>query len=102
MGHHQRLRIDGGRIAAGGIAHMTDGRRAGEGFEILVVKHIRHQTGALMQMEGPLVHRSNSGSLLAAVLESIQGSIDAVGGGEAAPLFQRNAEYAALFAVLPG
>ena len=55
-----------------------------------------------MQMEGTLVHRSNSGGLLTAVLESIQGSIDAVGGGEGAALLQCNAEYAALLAVLPG
>ena len=102
MGHHQRLGIDGCGIAAGGIAHMTNGSGAGEGLEILIAKHIRHKAWALMQMEGTLVHRSNSGGLLTAVLESIQGSIDAVGGGEGAALFQCNAEYAALLAVLPG
>ena len=102
MGDDQGLGVDGGGVAAGGIAHMADGCGAGKGLEVPVVEYIGHQSRALVEVELSLIHRGDAGSLLPPVLEGIQGSIDAVGGGKLAALLQGNAEYAALLAVLPG
>ena len=102
MGDHQRLGVDGGGVAAGGIAHVTDGGGAGEGFQILVIEYVRHQSGAFVEVKLTLVHGGDPGGLLTPVLEGIQGSVDAVCGGKGAALLEGNAEYAAFLAVLPG
>ena len=80
VGDQKRLGIFQHGRAGGGVAHMADGHIPLQSGQLLFVKHIRHQTHALVFPDPGAVGNDDAGALLAPVLQGVQSEISQLGG----------------------
>jgi hypothetical protein len=52
--------------AGGGVPGVADGGGAGERLNVVLVKHLRHEAHALVDVDADAVQRRDAGTLLAA------------------------------------
>ena len=62
MGDGDRLRVLAAGIAGGGVAHMTDGHRAGHVVQDVLIEHGADQTGVLMAVDHAVFVYGDTGS----------------------------------------
>ena len=77
---HERLRVLQQRAAAGRVAIVADGGRAGEAAEDLVVEDVGDQSEAAVRQQQVAVGGDDARALLAAVLQGVQAEVGEIGG----------------------
>ena len=71
VGNHERLGVDDGRFAGGGIADMAHGQMTGESLQVGLCKYLRYQAHILVQGHPATVAGNNPGAFLAPMLQGV-------------------------------
>ena len=77
--HHDGLRVQQRRVAGGGVARVTDGKRAGKASQDVGVEDVGDQAHRLVQLQLLAVGRGDARRFLPAMLQGVQAQVSELG-----------------------